>query len=190
MTITTLDVSSFPTNAVYDDGEGVVVDMTELMERLKPSIESMVGTVVKETESFGFAMGVPMWDDYNLDDKWDNPQEFVWFVYGWGPERDRYIANAIRKMRPLLRTFANDSTLSLRFYGDSSLFRDIVESEVSGIFPWGDFPWGGAVIMQYDELTLTGSVSCYKEIEDDIVTRLILGLFGKEIMVASGLPKD
>ena len=127
---------------------------------------------------------------------WDHPEEFVWFVGGWGPSRDRYIANAIRKLRALLRPsyasyFQEFSTLDIRFNVPEH-FQDRVKSQdENGGFPWGDYPWGGGVVVTMGkELTLIGAVSCLTEIQDDTVTRLILGGIGEQIVQGNKLLPD
>ncbi len=79
------------------------------------------------------------------------------------------------------------STLDLRF-DTSGFFLDKIESQnADGTFPWGDYPWGGAVAVTMGVLMLVGAVSCLSEIEDDLVARLILGGIAKEIILGDGL---
>ena len=138
----------------------------------------------------------------NLDlsdpDYWDDPSKFVWFVGGWGPDRDRYIANAIRKLRPMLREDA-ESTLDMRFdsrkvksFGTGQPYEHVIEGDwedvvdqldKDGKFPWGDFPWGGAVTVIMGDMVLVGAMSCLHEIDDDTVMRTFLRLLGKQIIL-------
>ena len=119
----------------------------------------------------------------------DEPEKFVWFVGGWGPRREKYIANAVRTIRPLL-CVDRWSTLDMRF-SDPDSFKEEVESQnAEGYFPWGDFPYGGAVDVQMGPLFLTGAVSCLTEIENDQAARFILGGFGKLIVLGNNLLSD
>ena len=140
-------------------------------------------------DSFGFAMAEPLLEG-DPDDalcSWNNPKEYVWFVGGWGPERNRYVANAIRKLRPLLRHDEAFSTLELRLNGETGAFRDPVESASvdPGKFLWGDFPYGGAVIRDMGVLMMVGACSGFTELEDDMVTGMILADLAGHIINAN-----
>lgn len=205
MTGILLDVSAMPFERVYTCDDGSEIDLGEFVDLHYDVVQALTSNgLVRANDSFGFAMAAPMWGE-DLENRlaggdfWDYPQDFVWFVHGWGPDRDRYIANAIRKMRALLRPhriaegwgpLTSDSTLEMRFDLPGA-FRDKVDQQnPDGTFPWGDFPWGGAVRVDMGMLMLTGAVSCLSEIEDDMVARLILGGVGQRIVNGNKLLKD
>lgn len=198
MTGRLLDVSTLPFDQVYVCEDGSRINLRDFLDRHRVIVEALAAAgLVKSNESFGFAMTQPFPKVIGEDDEysWDEPSEFVWFVGGWGPDRDRYIANAIRKLRPLLRNGASYddplfSTLDIRFY-QSDFFADRVDSQDDdGNFPWGDFPWGGAVLISFDETALVGAVSGLSEIEDDFVVKLILGGVIQLIVRGDGLLAD
>lgn len=191
MTGRLLDMTDMPTERVYTCKDGSEINLREVLEEHRDGVQSLASSgLIKPNESFGFAMTVPAMDlGPAPNGLWDKPEEFVWFVGGWGPKRERYAANAVRKLRPLLRT-GYGSTLEMRFFA-KGLFTDKVESEgAAGQYPWGDFPWGGAVEAVYGDLFLTGAVSCLTEIEDDTITRLILGCIAQRIIKGDGLLSD
>ena len=190
-----LDVSSLPFDAKYECKDGTAIDMRQHLEGLRPVIEALASAnYIKDKDSFGFAMMQPLTEpivNEFPDDIWDKPEEFVWFVGGWGPYRDRYIANAVRKMRAMLREEL--PTLTLRISESPVRFQDIVDSvNDDGTFSWGDFPWGGATLYPIGdaEVVLMGSVSALSEIEDDVVAQLILGLLAQPIINGDGLLAD
>jgi len=191
MTGSLLDVTTMPSRQTYACKDGTEIDLRELLEGHWDGVQSLASSgLIKPNESFGFAMMAPAIDPGPAPEGlWDKPEEFVWFVGGWGPQRDRYIANAIRKIRPLVRT-GYGSSLEMRFYAQG-LFEDKVESsDADGSYPWGDFPWGGAVEAMYGNLSLTGAVSCLTEIEDDTIVRLILGCVAQRIIKGDGRLSD
>lgn len=197
MTGKLLDVSTMPFERVYTCEDGSKIDLREFLDLHYDAVQALAGSgLVKAKESFGFAMLAPIWEDdpFPEDDFWDKPEEFTWFVGGWGPDRDKYIANAVRKLRPLVRVGMTDegvdSTLCMRFE-NPSLFQDPVDSvNDDGTFPWGDFPWGGAAAVIMGPLTVAGAVSTFSEIEDDMVARLILGGIGQRIVNGNKLLTD
>ena len=205
MTGKLLDVSTMPFERVHTCEDKTEIDLREFLDLHYDVVQALAGNeLVRNNDSFGFAMAAPMWDG-DLDELqqrgnfWDTPDEFVWFVGGWGDNRGRYIANAVRKMRALFRPhkmseawdpYLCESTLEMRFDLPGA-FRDKVEQQnPDGTFPWGDFPWGGGVMVRMGPLTLAGAVSCLSEIEDDMVARLILGGIGQRIVNGNKLLKD
>ena len=199
MTGRLLDVSSMPFDQVYTCQDGSEINLGEFLDSHYDAIQALAAAgLIKANESFGFAMLRPtLVEDYIATNSWDKPEEFVWFVGGWGPDRDRYIANAIRKLRPLFRLTLSAlegdqlfTTLDIRFWRPS-YFEDVVEQmNDDGTFPWGDFPWGGAVSESFGEMWLIGAVSCLTEIEDDFIAKLILGGLGKLIVTGNKLLVD
>lgn len=184
VTIATLNIDEFPFDREFSFQDGPSVDLGRILFNTRPLIEYMGSQwFIKENPSFGFAMTKPLWEDEpdNYESTWNDPHEFVWLVGGWGPDRDRYIANAIRKLRPLLR-YAELSTLDMHFYRPDQ-FKDPVESrEQDGSFKWGDFPYGGAVYVQLGDISLHGACSAFTQIQDDMVTRVILTHMGEKIL--------
>lgn len=186
-TMSLLHVDTLPNLQTYQFHNGELLKLHDFLRQLKPAIEALMQTGhIKSTKSFGFAMTPLQWQGYALDFGWNTPRQLVWFVYGWGPERNRYIANAVRKLRPLVREDA-DSTLEMR-YRKPDLFRDVVPStDGAGNFPWGDFGYGGAVKAKVGPLILRGGISCFAQIEDDAAARLLLGLLGNKILTGEEL---
>jgi hypothetical protein len=203
MTSRLLDVSAMPFERVYACNDGSQINMSEFVDSHYDAIQALAAAgLIKSNESFGFAMLEPMTQEMSETlpgDYWDKPEDYVWFVGGWGPDRDRYIANAVRKLRPLLRmlldddeTFFAPSTLEMRLEGRTDLFTDIVGStDENGLFPWGDFPWGGAFIdVVTEEFALIGSISALSQIEDDFCTKLFLGGVKQRIIVGNKMLAD
>ena len=68
-------------------------------------------------------------------------------------------------------------------------FEDVVEQvNDNGDFEWGDFPYGGASVVRYGPLELVGACSGFKQVEDHLVTELILGHLAKRILAESDPP--
>ena len=179
--IETLDVSRFPTECLYG-APGKKCNLATLMEPIWTYVNhlaSLESPLVEDNLSFGFAMANPWTVSFRYGMAWNNPYELVWFVGGWGPERERYIANAVRKLRPAART--GRDTLELRHHS-SGLFRDMVDShEEDGSFAWGDYPYGGAVYLSFEGVKLLGSVSGLSEDEDAAIAAAVLGLVGSQM---------
>lgn len=203
MLVQTMDMSTFPREQTYVCDDGETVYMRDLLLSHKSVLDTMAEIgLIKENDSFGFAMLEPMAGDVDWPvEHWDQPEQYVWFAGGWGPDRERYIANAVRKLRPLVRQVDGDieelGTLGMRVNGSDDFFRDVVESqEPDGSFAWGDFPWGGATLVPYGNdvgtngLILAGACSAFTEIEDDTVTKLVLGAVAKPILLGMGTNDD
>jgi hypothetical protein len=137
--------------------------------------------IITPSDSFGFAAAHPRSELVipASDGRWNNPYKFVWFVVGWGPDGDRYIANAVRKLRPLLRT--SKDTLELRL--DTSLnFRNVVQSVVDGKFPWGDFPHGGGTLVRTGSIIIPCAADGFPEVENDFVAKTMGGRIGATML--------
>jgi hypothetical protein len=189
MTGTLLDSITLPANQTYVCKDGTRIDMCQFLGKFHDTLQTLTADgMIRANASFGFAMAEPCPGDTGFDDilhGWDNPDKFVWFVGGWGPDKDRYIANAVRKMRAALRV--GSSTLDIRHFMPEE-FEDKVDStNADDTIPWGDFAWGGAGFVQVFDLMLIGGVSGFHEIEDDTVLRLILGSLGKIIAIGDDL---
>jgi hypothetical protein len=163
-----LDVTRLPRQSLYQGS----INLASVVWGLRTTIDEWAASeLVKPNDSFGFAMA-------NADkaSSWDDPYAFVDFVVGWGPQADRYIANAVRKLRAALRTTLD--TLFIRINNPDN-FRDVVESqEADGSFAWGDFPCGGATFVRVGDLFLPCAVSALKEVEDDAAAKSIGGHVG------------
>lgn len=200
MTGRLLDISTMPFDQSYTCKDGTVINFYDVFHQYRRMIEmQMQDGLIKQKDSFGFAMAHPQWhddrEDYGIwtdEDVWDKPEKFVWFVAGWGPECDRYIANAIRKLRPLLRLYVgrhHGGTLGIKLFGGEG-FQDKVDlkNEPEGTFSWGDFPRGGAVYAQLGPLVLPVAVSALSETEDDSMAGLIAKVgYGQRILRGDGL---
>ena len=195
-----LDVSALPFEQTFIREDNTPIDMREFLDQYYDVAQLFIATgLVKPHESFGFAMEAPrlIKDGFGRVE-WNDPEKFVWFVGGWGPDRDRFIANAVRKMRPLLRSFldktwdgpafmAAPSTLAIRMEIPDYFCSKVRSRNQDGTFSWGDFPYGGAVSVPMGRYLFNGAVSCMTEIEDDLIARLILGGLGKQVILGDGL---
>lgn len=175
-----LDVSSLPGGRVYETKGGHNVDLGEIFDdQLRPVIKHMMTVgLVTETESFGFAMAEP-----NHTQAWDDSSQLIWMTAGWGSDKDRYVANAARKMRVASRL--GDNSIGVQRHGTNT---PVQSQEPDGTFAWGDFPYGGAVWSEnrfISGVTLLGAVSALTQQEDDAVASMILQVFGLEIYKAN-----
>jgi hypothetical protein len=187
MRTATLYVSDLSAHGIYVCKDGTHIFMSQLIEELHGVVDALAAAgKIRENDSFGFAMTMPQANGSLMcTDDWDRPDKFVWFTGGWGPHKERYVANAVRKLRATLRE--GGDTLDLRQHSPES-FIDVADSvDGDGNFAWGDFPWGGAVIVDVFGVVAAGAVSCLHEIEDDYVARLHLGDILKRIAISDGL---
>jgi hypothetical protein len=170
-----LDMSRIPTEQVYCG-----FDLAEVVHGARPAIDTMTRSgLIKPHASFGFVLTDPNFSAEELQANWDNPYGLGWLAVHWGPEGQRYAANALRKLRAAARNLAN--TLELREAADADTtkvgdyFRDIVDSqEPDGSYKNGDFPWGGGVLLKRPVGTLGGAVSCLRQREDHHVASLLV----------------
>lgn len=170
----TLDVKALPGIAWHEQDEAAQA----MVIRLRYNIEQLADSkLIKYNRSFGFAASYPVMPGFTWDN-WDDPHDFVWFVCGWGPEGDRYIANAVRKLRPALRH--GKDTMELRLTQPNAFERTVESQEADGSFAWGDFPWGGACLVNFGGVIYPMSVSCLREVEDDAVSKMIGGFTGAQ----------
>lgn len=184
--VRTLDVGHLPTSARWGRS---TFDLASLIYDAQPFIMGMQAAgLLRETDSFGFAMANPaMMHFADPSDVWDNPRNLVWFVAGWGPAREMLIANAVRKLRAAVR----EMTCTLNLVGtkvedgfvlDQSKFEDIVQAqEPDGSFAWGDFPYGGAVLMTIDERPYFGAASALNQIHDDGIAGFLTSLVARKV---------
>lgn len=193
-----LDVSDFKTRSQYTCRNGIVVDYSKHLTKLRLVVETMAAEkIIRDNPSFGIAISRPYFDgpqaaEDELDGFEYNPEEHVTFVGGWGDERKRYIANALRKMRPLYRApfegghFPLESTLDIVLYNE--IFMDVVESqEPDGTFKWGDFPYGGGVWVSAGGVSICCSVSGLHPIDDHMIAQMYANMILKWILIGQGL---
>lgn len=180
-----LDVSTYPTTAPYGEGE-LQLNLAAIPRRMRTGFDELVKAgLIKPNDSFGCAVARPCRDGDDTFQVWDadDPSDFLWFVTGWGPNRDMYVANAIRKLRPSLRE--GQDTLLMRcdpetyVSGEAASVKSV---DADGNFPWGDFFWGGAVFVHVGGLCIPVAVSCLYEVEDDAIAKLIGGSVGAEML--------
>lgn len=178
----TLDVSVLPTVQAYISPGGNGLDVVAFLEeQVRPVISLlMTNGQIRDVDSFGFAMAMPLHRSMVTDmpavlsfGGWDDPEELTWLTWGWGPNRDRYVANAVRKMRYSARTL-DDSIVTQEDPG--SIDTPVDSAAEDGSFPWGDFPWGGAAYVDVEEMAFLGASSALTQREDHHVTVLILSL--------------
>lgn len=180
----TLDVSRIPGTQRIAGRDGNIVNLAAMVHLLRPTIEELAASnVIKQNPNFGFAMAHPgrRWQHHHT---WDDPYRLTWFATGWGEQRDRYVANAIRKLRPAQREHYDTLNLREHTSRDSAhgKFYEVVESvEPDGSFAWGDFPYGGAVFVSFGSYQLLGAVSGLSEQEDHAVAGMILNVIGLQL---------
>lgn len=187
-----LDLSRLPREAQFTNDDKSIIDMSNFVRSVRPTIDTLMRSkLIAPKDNVGIAFCEPQfWDDYTETQKlWNEPEKFVWFIGGWGSDPDKlakYQANAVRKLRPLLRD-DHYSTLDMRD-DDECEFRDVTEAmQPDGSFAWGDYPWSGAVRLDMFGMLLTCAVSGLTETEDHVVAELFAGLLGKRIVEANNL---
>lgn len=178
-----LDVARLPRHALFG-----TTDMADLVLRARTAVTAMSNKdLVKQTLSYGFAAAKFIDGKDSVGESprfnWNDPYEFVWFVTGWGPDQDRYIANAVRKLRATLRT--GRDTIELRekeLHGKKPFKKKVDSQEEDGSFKWGDFPWGGAAQVKVGGLVIPTAVSCKLEVEDHILALFHGGQIGANLL--------
>lgn len=176
------EISAFPTTYLHD-GPNHSVDIADLVDEIKTVVEFLASQgIVKETESFGFAVAFDGFVGDPIDP--DDPSEYVGFVGGWGPDKDRYIANAVRKLRVTLEI--EDDSMNITHTGGNDDYNGVKSAEDDGSFLWGNFPWGGSTYTAFGKYEILVSVSALKQDEDDLVA----GYIGKRIGMAYSRADD
>lgn len=191
--IAILNVGRLPFDQEIELDNGGWIHMRQFLDTWRPILRGLAQNgVIKPQDSFGFAMMTPIQND-DLEawiSEWNHPYAYTWFVGGWGPDGNRYIANAVRKIRPLLRRCMEFSTLDMVLHGRPGKFQDIVDQiDGNGNFPWGDFPYGGAARVSYGPVQLIGACSAFTQFEDHLVTELILGDLARRILAGCNPPQ-
>ena len=157
---------AFPTRYMYG-GANFANRVHPFLQGAIPHWQS--SGLLQRGDSFGLAIANRKYAS-NFRAVWNNPEELVGCVLGWGPERSRYIANAMRMMRAAARLGQN--TLEIVESSRSSLFRDVVESQPNdktSLYPWGDYPRGGAAFSDDEDTAWLVSVDGLAQAENNMV---------------------
>ncbi len=147
MTAVTYDLAELVRH--YADSEEQDAELGEELEDfLNPLVKNLrkYGKV-KEGDSFGLVIANTEYAG-RYSEIWDDPIALLTngLVLGWGPEWQQFAANALRKMRAAARLGRNTLDVAAN---NPELFREVVPSftkDRSNLFPWGDFPHGGAIL--------------------------------------------
>lgn len=178
---TMLDVAALPRELVWNETNAGAVALHRLFDKLDDALQNMMDLgLIKHNASFGFAMGNP---NANLAEVWDDPLQLVGLVHYYGPEGERYAANAVRKLRPAARENVDTEVLRIEaeLTRSDGRFRDIVgNKEGDTEFPWGDFPYDGATFLTVQGRTLPYAASAFPKEQDPGVARL----YGNQIALA------
>ena len=149
MTASDTNLRSFSFGGVPND---------EMLKGLQDEFRRMCGQSIRYwadnglvhwSDSRSFAVVVKVVDtDVDTTTLINDPEGLIDFSFREGAERDRYAANALRKMRAVARTGV--STLELRELNNDPLraFEAIVGVEDDSRLLWGEFPYGGAVVVE------------------------------------------
>jgi len=174
-----LDIDSLPVTAHFFNR-----NLADIPLMLQTGIEALQNDgMLRGSESIGIALAKPV-SGQLCEWSWDNPYDFTWFVAGWGPEARRFIANAVRKLRPMLRERMD--TLQLRIHRPDAFRNAVKSANTKGNFPWGDYPWGGATFVRVGDMVIPVAVSGdLPEVEDDAVAKIIGGFVGAYILKAA-----
>lgn len=131
--------------------------------------EGPIRGLLREHTSFGGVVTYPVssQEQLRLLLQADDPYRPVWFGFGWGHERNRYIANALRKLPPTLHALRD--SLDLARDPGYSFSNPVDSQDGSGRFPMGTFPYGGAKIVHIGGLWIAAAVSALNQIEDDAI---------------------
>lgn len=141
---TALDMSRISTEFTVQM-QGLQVDVARFFaQRVVHDVRrQMDDGVWRRSDSFGVVVCIGQPRILQLN--WDNPYDLARFMVPFGPQGRRYCANGLRKCRASARALMSTLGISKR---DDIGFMNIVESEVDGQLPWGDFPHPGATFVQ------------------------------------------
>ncbi len=130
---------------------------------------------IKSHESTGWLVANPRYHaDYSA--VWDNPRKLILMAHGYGESMIGYCGNAAGKMRPSARE-GMDSLCIKRFHGE--LFRDVIEKQSdhsADKLDVGDFPHGGAVIVELCGIKILVALSSLTETQDCTFALMIAGV--------------
>jgi hypothetical protein len=176
--LTTLDVGKLERDSyVFSDGTRRV-DLVQVTLRTHPVIQAMMGEgLVPHKSSFGYAVAYGGTVGAHA---WDEPYASTMFVGGWGLKGEVYIANAVRKLRAVLRTGMDTARLAvIQTKGQGRPFLNPVTSiNGDGTMSWGDFAYAGGVIVRVGETEVPVAVSALPQIDDDTVAKYLGGYVG------------
>lgn len=169
-----LDIRTFPFHQTGKDG----LDLAECIQQSRPILEQMtaLGLIGPASKgSFGFAMADPFaaMSPDGYQHLYQDPHKLVWLVGGWGPDRDRYIANAIRKMRAAARTGLDTLLLATQEQPEAVFENFSSQSSATARYE-EEYGFGGATFGYYRGRCLLFSVSTYPQ-EHDPVASLLVG---------------
>lgn len=150
----------FPTEALYQ-GFDVVPLMWKMLYASVPDWQA--AGVVKRNDSFGFVAAKPR-AMVDWAEAWDDFDELIWFGIGWGPEAQRYMRNAARKIRASARI--GRPTLYL-VENKFKLWANPIDGDCEDYH--SDFPWGGAAAVRKRQLTGTSALT---QEQDDAVSHM------------------
>lgn len=186
----TLMVCDLPRELVHTFDDGSTFNFAEFSRMIVPAITALAAARAISQSDFGFAFGTPQKvEDFDLDEHWDDPMKYVWCVDGWGLKSNKYIANAVRKMRPLLRLNAVSTQEVCEGYPEA--FVDVVDSiQDDGTFAWGDFPKGGAVRTIMGGMIFVCGVSGFSPDEDHAVALLLANALGVRFVKGNNLTQE
>lgn len=197
-----LNVDVLPRKGEYVCLDGTRIDLERFFDKIL-----LVGAALKTIDlagcplRLGFAMTVPMGVKVRGGhppfpfDHWDEPEKFVFMTHGWegtGDEEDRErakrVADAVRMMRPVLRTPAPaedepqfppwcDSTLDMIVSGPQH-FQDEIEAGArpDGTFPWGDLRQAGATMAFMGDASIVIACAGYANPHDNHVLATLAGM--------------
>jgi hypothetical protein len=164
------------------------VSLRSIVQSCRLAVESLQHTGLLATinskgmdvDSVGFAMTNPSLSFEQVRELWNSPYELIYMVGGYGPNRDQYVANGVRKLRPAARR--GKPTLELNMFEPDSFIDKVESVDSDGRFLWGDFPWGGAVwIPLSNGKGFWIAVSAFKQDEDQLASYLYGGAIATEL---------
>jgi hypothetical protein len=204
------DISDLPTRQVYGITKAFEVS-DRIMQDVRAAIASGIRTGhygEKLGSGFGFALSAPMHVDSvrGFAEHWNELNRVVWLVGGEGHMKNLLIANAVRKLRPLIRNGQDTLSLATSLHAHRHFVGIITDHEYEieketvrrdpthSQFRWGDFPWGGGVRIEFGHTVVFGALSGGTQQEDHVVishaiNELMLGMSAvdaEEAVLADG----
>lgn len=132
------------------------------------------GLLKRDARSFAVVVKVVLDKDTDLTTLIDDPEALFDFAYLLGGESRRYAANALRKMRAVARTGLSTAELSNHGHG---AFENVVDgtTDTHDNLPWGEFPYGGALLVGRGDVRVLVGVSGFTQEEDDWLASMVGG---------------
>jgi hypothetical protein len=147
---------------------------------LKPTFDDWERKgIITSDESFGYAMG------RSDPATWlpNRPYTAIWFITGWGPQAEQYMADAVRMLAALWRL--QFDTLQVRLEGRKHRLRE-VESVVDGKFPYGNIVRGGAAWVRVGNLELPCAAGGPNEIDNNLKAKTVGAAIGTTMLSLRG----